>query len=199
MELCSSDCSITISDVIEYLYCPRFTYFMHCLAIPQREERHYKVRKGRELHSAKEKTNIGYLRKRYNVSDKLVEVYLRSPKLGVRGVVDEVLFFEDGTAGPLDYKFAEYHGKVFRTHRYQSVLYGLMISESFDIPVERGLIVYTRSKNKIVELEFTDRDRIQASKIVGNIFNIIQVGEYPDVRVNKRKCLNCTYRRICTQ
>jgi CRISPR-associated exonuclease Cas4 len=172
---------------------------MYCLAIPQREERHYKVRKGRELHSAKEKTNIGYLRKRYNVTDKLVEVYLSSPNQGVRGVVDEVLFFEDGTAGPLDYKFAKYRGRVFRTHRYQSALYGLMIAESFDIPVERGYIVYTRSKNKIIQLEFTNRDKKQASNIVDNIFNIILVGEFPEVRTNKRKCLSCTYRRICTQ
>jgi CRISPR-associated exonuclease Cas4 len=163
------------------------------------EERHYKVRKGRELHSAKEKTNIGYLRKRYNVSDKVVEAYLSSPNLGVRGVVDEVLFFEDGTAGPLDYKFAKYRGRVFRTHRYQSALYGLMIADSFDISVRRGYVVYTRSKNKIVQLEFTDRDKIQVSKIIGNIFNIIQAGEYPDTHTNKRKCLNCTYRRICTQ
>jgi len=27
LESCSSRGSITISDVIEYLYCPRFTYF----------------------------------------------------------------------------------------------------------------------------------------------------------------------------
>jgi CRISPR-associated exonuclease Cas4 len=199
LESCSSKPSITISDVIEYLYCPRFTYFMHCLSIPQREEKHFKVRKGREIHLVKEKTNIGYLRKRYNVIDKLLEVYMSSPKLGVRGIVDEVLFFDDGTAGPLDYKFAEYRNRMFRTHRYQSALYGLMIAESFNIPVERGYIVYTRSKNKIIELEYTDTDKTQASKIVENIFNIIQIGEYPEVNTNKRKCLNCTYRRICTQ
>ena len=199
MELCSSRGSITISDVIEYLYCPRFTYFMHCLAIPQREERLYKVRKGREVHAAKETTNIGYLRRRYSVADKQVEVYMNSPKLGIRGVVDEVLFLEDGTAAPLDYKFAEYRGKMFRTHRYQSALYGMMISETFGVPVNRGYVVYTRSKDKIVEIKFTEKDWEQANKIVDNIFRIIQDGEYPDISTNKRKCLNCTYRRICTQ
>ena len=172
---------------------------MHCLAIPQQEERHYKVRKGREIHSAKEKTNIGYLRKRFSVVDKQVEVYMNSSKLGVRGVVDEVLFFEDGSAAPLDYKFAEYRERLFRTHRYQSALYGMMISEVFGVSVNRGYVVYTRSKDKIIEIEFKESDRIQAQKMVETIFHIIQEGEYPDVRVNKRKCLNCTYRRICIQ
>lgn len=199
MESCFFSGSITISDVIEYLYCPRFTYFMHCLAIPQREDRHYKVRKGREIHAAKEKTNIGYLRRRYSVINKQVEIYINSHQLGVRGIVDEVLFFEDGSAAPLDYKFAEYRERVFRTHRYQSALYGMMISEAFGVPVNRGYIVYTRSKDKIIEIEFKESDWIQAKKIVDNIFHIIQDVEYPDVQVNKRKCLDCTYRRICIQ
>jgi len=199
LESCFSKGSITISDVIEYLYCPRFTYYMHCLAIPQHEERLYKVRKGREIHAAKEKTNVGYLRKRYGVVEKLSEVYMNSPRLGVRGVVDEVLFLEDGTAAPLDYKFAEYREKIFRTHRYQSALYGMMISEVYDVPVNRGYIVYTRSNDRIIEVEFTDRDREKAVEIVQNIYKIIQGEDYPEARVNKRKCLDCTYRRICTR
>ena len=198
MESYSSRGSITISDIIEYLYCPRFTYYMHCLEIPQREERLYKVQKGRSVHAAKEKTNISYSRKRYSVVEKRTEVYMNS-KIGVRGVVDEVLFLEDGTAAPLDYKFAEYKGKLFRTHRYQSALYGIMINEVFQVPVERGYIVYTRSNDKIIEVEYTESDREQALKIVDKVFRIIQDGEYPSASTNKRKCLNCTYRRICVQ
>lgn len=171
---------------------------MHCLGIPQREERLFKVQKGRSIHASKEKTNISYLRKRYSVIEKRTEVYMNS-EIGVRGVVDEVLFLEDGTAAPLDYKFAEYKGKMFRTHRYQSALYGIMISEAFQVPVERGYIVYTRSNDKIIEIKYTERDRDQALKIVDGILRIIQEGEYPNASTNKRKCLSCTYRRICVQ
>lgn len=185
--------------MIEYLYCPRFTYYMHCLDIPQREEKRYKVRKGREMHAAKEKTSIGYLRKRYGVVEKREEVYLNSSRLGVRGVVDEVLFLDDGTAAPLDYKFAEYRGRLFKTHRYQSALYGLLISEVYGVPVDRGYVVYTRSKDRVIEIEFTDKDREKASEIVDEIFRIIQQEEYPEIRVNKKKCFDCTYRRICVQ
>ena len=48
---------ITPSEVIEYLYCPRFIYFMNCLSIPQHEEQRYKVLMGREIHEKKSKIN----------------------------------------------------------------------------------------------------------------------------------------------
>jgi hypothetical protein len=41
---------ITPSEIIEFLYCKRFIYFMKCLGIRQYEEKRYKVQKGREIH-----------------------------------------------------------------------------------------------------------------------------------------------------
>ena len=34
---------ITPSDIIEFLYCKRFIYYMKCLGIEQYEEKRYKV------------------------------------------------------------------------------------------------------------------------------------------------------------
>lgn len=45
---------ITPSDMIEFLYCRRFIYYMKCLSIPQFEENRFKVQKGREVHEKKE-------------------------------------------------------------------------------------------------------------------------------------------------
>jgi len=170
---------------------------MYCLGIPQREGRLIKVQKGRSLHKHKEKINIGYLRKRYGVTDKIIGVYLCSKKHRIRGIVDEVLFVEDGSAAPLDYKFAKYHKRVFKTHRYQSVLYGLMIAEHFNRPVYRGYLCYTRSGNKIVEIPFNEKLFQQAEDIINNIFHIIQREEFPEATGNKRSCIDCCYKRIC--
>ena len=41
---------ITVSDALEYLFCPRFIFFERCLMIPEHQEKRYKVLKGRELH-----------------------------------------------------------------------------------------------------------------------------------------------------
>ena len=56
---------ITPSDMIEFLYCKRFIYYMKGLAIPQFEENRFKVQKGREVHSKKEndeaaKSNLAF-------------------------------------------------------------------------------------------------------------------------------------------
>lgn len=135
---------ITPSEVIEHLYCPRFTYFMNCLNIPQHEELRFKVLKGREIHKAREGDNRAYLRKRLGCIDKDISVYIASRSLGVRGVVDEVLHLSDNTLAPLDYKYAEYREGVFDTHRMQSVLYALMIMENYARPVKKGFICYAR-------------------------------------------------------
>ncbi len=55
---------ITPSEIIEFLYCKRFIYFMKCLGIRQYEEKRYKVQKGREIHEKREKENRDYLRKK---------------------------------------------------------------------------------------------------------------------------------------
>ena len=95
---------ITISDVLEYLFCPRFIYFMHCLDIPQYEGSRFKVQKGREVHEEKRITNTEYLRKKLGVLRKELNVFIASKTHHIKGIVDEILFLDNGTAAPFEYK-----------------------------------------------------------------------------------------------
>ena len=61
--------SITITHVLEHLFCPRFTYFEHVLCVPERQERRWKVQKGREVHLERAKVNKSYLRKKLDTTD----------------------------------------------------------------------------------------------------------------------------------
>ena len=121
----------TASDVLEHLFCPRFTWFEKYQMLPEFQERRHKVVLGRELHDAREKNNRSYLRKRLNAVDKKIDVSLVSDRMHLRGRLDEVLFFEDGSAAPLDYKFARDPGRLYRTLRLQSAIYALLIRENF--------------------------------------------------------------------
>ena len=196
-DITNSDTTITVSDVIEYTFCPRFTYFMYCLSIPQHEEKRFKVVKGRDIHDKKTKLDKKYLRKKLGVDRKEVSVYLSSPKYHIRGIVDEVLFLEDGTAAPLDYKFAEYKGRVFGTYKSQALLYGLMISDIYEIEVRKGFICYTRSNNIVKEITFEKSDFERVVKTVDEILDIIQKGFYPKKTKYSNKCIDCCYRNIC--
>ena len=188
---------ITTSELIEYLYCPRFTYFLNCLKIPQHEELRYKVLKGRELHEKKEKTNVDYIRKRLGCIKKEVSVYLASKKLKIRGIVDEVLFLNDGTLAPFDYKLTEYDEFIFRTHRVQSTVYAMLIMENYGEPVKRGFICYAKSKNLVKELVYREEDFAATKEIIDEIFAIILEGFYPKKTRWPNRCIDCCYRNIC--
>jgi len=193
-----SETIITISDVLEYLFCPRFIYYMHCLDIPQHEEKRFKVMKGREVHEEKIITNPDYLRKKLGVVKKEINVFIASKQHHIKGIVDEVLFLDDGTAAPFEYKFAEFKDTIFQTYKYQMVLHAIMIRENYHCDAKRGFICFTRSNNHIEKIEFTDQDFERGFEIVNEILEIIDKGFYPNKGKYKNKCIDCCYATICT-
>lgn len=189
--------TLTPSHIIEYLYCPRFTFFEYVLAVPQYEEKNYKVMRGRELHDQRLENNKEYLRKRIGATGKHLDQYLTNGLL--RGRVDEVLQLADGTMAPLDYKFAPYDGKVYETYQRQLFCYAWLIEENFQRKVTRGYLVYTRSNNKVVEVPISDADKQLVKEAASAIEQIIDKNYYPKATKYKQRCVNCTYRNICTQ
>ena len=188
---------VTVSDALEYLFCPRFIFFERCLMIPEHQEKRFKVLKGRELHEVREKVNRDYLRKRLKCTRKEISVYLTSHKYHFKGEVDEVLFLEDGTAAPLDYKYAEFKNTIYKTHKYQAALYGILIMEHFGVDVKKGFVCYTRSNNYVAEIDFRQKDYKKAKEIIYEILMIIQKGYFPEGSKQKARCVDCTYRNIC--
>jgi len=187
--------SLTPSHIIEYLYCPRFTYFEHVLCIPQYENRHYKVERGRNLHELKMIRNKEYLRKRIGAKKKYKDQYLTNGLL--RGKIDEVLELSDGTMVPLDYKFAKYEGRVYNTYETQLFCYAWLIEDNFNKPVRKGYLVYTRSRNHLVELMINDSDKNTVKTAAEDIMHIINENFFPKSTKYKNRCIDCTYRNIC--
>lgn len=183
------------SQIIEYLYCPRFTYFEYVLCIPQYEEKFYKVTRGREIHDQKLERNKEYLRKKIGAIDKLTDQYLGM--VGLRGKVDEVLKLNNSTFAPLDYKFAHWKDKVFDTYKQQLYCYAVLIEENFNVQVEKGFLVYTRSKNKLIEVEIPPQAKEEIKESMQDMLDIIKGNKFPRATKFKKRCLNCTYRNIC--
>lgn len=188
---------ITPSEVLEYIYCPRFIYFIRCLEIPQFEERRYKVLKGREVHKKRTRENREYLRKKIGAAGKSINVYLASPNLRIRGIVDEVLILDDGSLAPLDYKYTQYRETAFRTHRIQISLYGLLVQETYKTPVHTGYLAYIRGASKLLEVNIDDASKQEATTIIDMIFSIIQTCKIPGKTRYRIRCNDCCYRNIC--
>jgi CRISPR-associated exonuclease Cas4 len=188
--------SLTPSHIIEFLFCPRYTYFEYVLCIPQNEEKYYKVKRGREVHDLKLERNKEYLRKKIGVRQKWTDQYLTNETL--RGKVDEVLLLEEGSMAPLDYKFAVFD-RIYDTYQQQIYCYAVLIEENFEKPVHKGYLVYTRSKNKLVEVPVKEQDKQMIYDSIASIRHIIEENHYPKATKYKKRCLNCTYRNICTR
>ena len=188
---------ITPSEVIEYMFCPRFVYYLNVLKVDQHEHRRHLVKKGRDIHAMKLVQNKNYLRKKAGAIDKLQDVYLGSERLKLVGRVDEVLFLNDGSAAPLDYKYAAWENRIYKTYMVQQALYALLIEESFDKPVNRAFIVYVRSKNHLEEIKITLALKAKVQKIIDRIFQMINLSLYAQVKISQRKCEDCTYRNLC--
>src|SRR3954454_15751522 len=82
---------LTVTHLLEHLYCPRFTFFEHVLRVPERQGRRALVQLGRQAHEERKRINPNYLRKKLNVVERRFDVPLASERLGIRGSVDEVL------------------------------------------------------------------------------------------------------------
>lgn len=195
----TSTIMITPSEIMEYLYCPRFTFFLNVLRISQHEERRFKVMKGREVHEQRGKENRAYIRKKIPMTSKEINVYLASPSLQVRGIIDEVLHLKDGSLAPLDYKFSVFNQKLYNTYKIQLTLYALLIEETYQKNVTQGYIAYVRKGSHVETVEISEHYRKKAKKIVSEVLTIIEKEIYPKATPDKRKCVDCTYKNICSQ
>ena len=188
---------ITPSEVLEHVYCPRFTWFMNVQNIPQHEETRFKVLKGREVHRHRATENRDYLRRKIGAVKREIEVYLASPALRLRGIVDEVLWLKDGTMAPLDYKYTEARDTIFKTHETQIVMYAMLIREIYQQPVTRGFVAYVRDGSQLLEVAVTDERVAKVRLLIGQIFDIIITGRLPARTSSRLRCEDCCYKNIC--
>lgn len=188
---------LTPSEVVEHVFCPRFTWFMNVQHIAQHEDSRFKVLKGREVHTRRETENKKYLRRKIGAVAKELGVYLASPRLRLRGVVDEVLSLGDGTMAPLDYKYTEPPDVVFRTHRMQVMIYALLVRENYGINVTRGYVAYVRGGHRLIEVPLTPEGESDVAETVAEIFDVIATGRLPRRTSHKVRCQDCCYTNIC--
>ena len=98
---------------------------------------------------------------------------------------------------PLDYKCAEWKDKMYETYQTQLYCYAWLIEENFGKTVNKGFLVYTRSKNKLVEVEISNDSKQMVKNAAQAILNIINDNYFPKATWYKKRCLGCTYRNIC--
>ena len=191
---------ITVTDVKQYLYCPKIIYFDHVQHIPKPPDQ--KLQTGKEEHdsiTAKEKRRKGavFYDPELDCAEKMFRVEMESTTLGLRGILD-YLVRTDREFIPVDYKFGHSHkGSIHLNHKYQLAAYALLVEESFKTVVRRGFIHYSRDRVN-VQIDFSDEIRRRTLKMIKEVAQIIEEEIEPAGTRNSARCIDCEYRRYCT-
>ncbi|PIZ26363.1 MAG: CRISPR-associated protein Cas4, partial [Chloroflexi bacterium CG_4_10_14_0_8_um_filter_57_5] len=106
-----------VTDLKQWVYCPRILYYVMCL--PDVRPVTYKMKAGVEAGREEEGREARRSLHAYNLTEGRREfnVPLVSSRLGLRGVVDMVIWLDEPAPGevmPVDYKLSEIVGEHFR-------------------------------------------------------------------------------------
>jgi len=176
---------IEVSDLVQYLYCPRKVYFLRAMGLRMVKP---KMEYGREVHS-----RVGRVLGRLE-GELFVNVYLESERYGLRGCVDGVLRRGEEYI-PVDVKCTGLERVPYRW-RMQMVAYAVLVEEGFGCRVRRGLI-YLMESRRFVEVRVMPEDRAELRRLVERVERLLNEGSYPPA-VRSNRCAYCEVERFCT-
>lgn len=182
-----------VSDIRQYIYCPRVVYFNYVLPVPRR--RTVKMDAGRDAH-----IDFADLEKRRTLAKyKLTEgerrfhVPLSSSRLGLTGVLDMLIV---SPAGQFPVEFKNTSGGMGLHHKYQLVAYAMMAEASMAQPVRMGF-VYVIPTKKVFSVQVHQGARIHVLRVLGAMRNMVSSQKMPAVIRSQSRCRDCEFKNYC--
>lgn len=190
---------LSVSDVRQWVYCPRIVYYRLCQ--PLRRPVTYKMGEGKLQHErieelARRRTLRAYgLRgeEREGLVERHVRPLLRSPRLGLSGVLDLVLV-APAEAVPVEYKHTE--SRLGLNHKYQLVAYALLVEDQWRRPVRRALVHFLPS-DRVEEVAVTSNGRAFTRDTLAEIRSMVAAERLPGPTPRRGRCVDCEYRLYC--
>jgi CRISPR-associated exonuclease Cas4 len=185
--------TLTVTDLKQYAYCPRVVFYEKCL--PHVRPRTYKMDAGKARHEDEAERASRRVITRYEVTEgeRRFNVRLFSERLGLWGLLDEIVLTPDQAAIPVDYKLATH---VSFNHRIQLTAYALLLEDCEDCKVEQGF-VYLIPARKLVSVPMTAKLRDTTLNLLGEIRTMIASERMPSPVTRKSQCAACEFRRFC--
>jgi len=188
--------AITVSDIVQYYYCPRKVYFLRVLGVPVVVRR--KMEFGKETHE-RERRRVTERDKVYGfdreeVAEVLEGLQIEALDIGLRGKVDVALRLRSGEILPVDTKFTD-HVVVQRQYRKQLHAYALLLDYRFGVNVTRGVIYFAQQRRPVL-VEVSEGDKEDIRRDIRRIEEIIS-GELVPRGAAREKCGYCETRQYC--
>lgn len=186
------DVLFTVTDLKQYMYCPRIAYYQVCL--PDIRPTTYKMQAGIDAHNAEP----GRAKRRSLAlfggpeSQRQFDVTVLSQTRRLSGQIDEVVVTESEHI-PVDYKLAR---KAAHNYKIQLAAYALLLEDDRDIRVKRGYL-YLIPIRKLVEVAITSKLRQQVHQAIDAMQEMLATERMPVATDWRQRCADCEFRRFC--
>lgn len=192
---------VSVTDIKQYIYCPRIVYFDRVLhATPMFGSQQKDSKELHEDYVEKElrRKDAIYYSPEFVGAEKFMFISLSSSTYGLQGNVDCIIKTAKGEYILVEYKnMNSDKGRVCMQHKYQLVGYALLIEDNFNTTVKRAFVDYI-PEGLILQFEITPTMKIFVKRVLGHIRRIIKDEELPPIRVAKYKCLGgCGHKEVC--
>lgn len=187
--------TLTVSDIKQYIYCPRIVYFTYCMPVEKKVTA--KMEFGREEHEEIEFLERRRKLSRYGLSQGQRKFHLRlnSERLGLSGTLD-MLIVSDGEYIPVEFKYSSNPPGL--NHKYQLTAYAMLVEDQFERSVRRGFIyVMGEERKDICQVEITPNMRRFVRKAMGSIREMVLSERMPEGTRYQSRCTDCEFINFC--
>ncbi|MEM0203836.1 MAG: CRISPR-associated protein Cas4 [Archaeoglobaceae archaeon] len=180
---------IDVSDVVQFLYCPRKVYFMKVAGFrivkPKMEE-------GKRVQEE-------VLRKLEKIAEKMggklsTNVALESDRYGISGRIDALVLTQD-SAFPIDVKFSKF-SSISYAWKMQLTAYSVLAEENFGCRVESAFIYLVSERELLKEVRIFPEDKRALLRLLEEIRELLESESYPKASKSK-KCNYCEVAKFC--
>lgn len=184
---------VRISDVRQYVYCPRVIWWTFVCPVRKRET--FKMQLGQRKEQRLQKLQQRRTLRAFGLAQGDVEcnVDLHSSDLALSGRLD-MLLNTGTTRYPVEIKYT--HGSSQQNHRMQLAGYAIIVEAIYGTPVPCGFLV--RLPDDTAEaVPITDELRQAFYHEVASLRRILDSQLIPPPNIHPRKCTDCEYRNHC--
>ena len=187
--------TFTVTDLKQYVYCPRVVYYTYCL--PFLRPTTYHMEEGIIVHEEEKARERRRGLRAYGLpeGERHFDLAFESAALGLRGKLDLAVRVGGATpeAIPIEYKNSQKAG----THvKRQLAAYALLLEEAWSLPVKRGF-VYFIPLRRAQEIRLTAALQGRVRGTVARMRDMVLGESMPDVPSRRSQCVACEFRRFC--
>ena len=192
---------ISVTDIKQYIYCPRIVYFdrvLHAKQIFGSQQSDSKQLHEEYVTKELKRKDAIYYSPEFVGAEKYMYITLNSNKHRLQGNIDCIIKTTRGEYIPVDYKnMHSDKGRICMQHKYQLVGYALLIEDNFNTIVKQAIVNYI-PENLIIPFEITPTMKTFVKRAIGHIKHIIKNEELPPIHITKHKCTGgCGHKQIC--